>query len=384
MSRLLQALKEIEARSPAVVAAPERVSPEELGAFGLARPLEPWNAVPAGIAEPRAACGEQVEPAEVALALEMQSMLAGSLEVGLDWKTDAETLDALADFDGVLSDDRSLADPVWPDLEHTQSAAEPSGPAAPLSKADSAGGAFERASAQSAVEREFDPEVAVRSEQRLAVRPPPRQAVMEESTAAGKADSAAGDLAYWHLAENILAQVPHAGPVVLMFSSPAAAARKTAVVAQLARMLARRFPGEVVAVDADAQGAGLAAQFGLESSRGLADILSGRASWRDALQTVDHAGPGVIPRGAGRYGGRLEVESRPLRSLVDSLRRHARLVVVNAPPLTSEAAPPLLPLGDALYLVVRIGHTPRRAAAEAVARLQQSGAPLYGCILTGA
>lgn len=426
MSRMLQALKGIQARTPDGTSPPDEISPEELGTLGLARPLEPWKALPSVAADsapsPRESADSPGQSPAAAdprcrvpeLMPDAQCIVGSMVDTGPDWIADPRAADALAGFEPVVIDDRPLA-ASWPDVESSVLATADSFTADPIETIDRAGddfcttrplarGPMELDAKIESVPKRDAPPVATEA---LASPPdepsasffdePPTDTPEVGSVTATTREGSTPDrspndeptndndrdLAYWHLAENVLSQV-HPSPAVLMFTSPGAGSRKTMVVARLATMLARRLPGEVVAVDADWQGGGLGRQFGFHASRGLIDILSGRASWRDVLRTADGTRLNIIPRGAVKHRSSPEIDGKRLRSLLDSLRRHARLVLVNAPAATAHGIDPLASLCEAAYLVVRLGHTPGRVTRHAVTMLEESGIPLYGCVLTGA
>ncbi len=427
MSRMLQALKGIQARTPDGKSPPDEITSEELSTLGLAWPLEPWHVVPSVAGDPAPAPRDSAECSGVPPAANdtrcrtPESMpdslcIVGSMaDTGPDWTADPMAADALAGFDPVVIDDAAIA-ASWRDVESSVLAAGGSFTAESIETVDCTEDDFcetmplvrgkigldervepvpEHEAAPVATEGLTEPPDEPSAS--LFDEPPADSPEVSARMAAVREDSTPDrspndeppsdddcDLAYWHLAENVLSQVPHAGPAVLMFTSPAAGSRKTIVVARLAMMLARRLPGEVVAIDADWQGAGLGRQFGFRASRGLVDILSGRASWRDVLRTADGNRLNIIPRGDVKHRSGPEIDGNHLRSLLDSLRRHARLVLVNAPAATACGIDPLAALCEAAYLVVRLGHTPSRATRHAVALLEESGIPLYGCVLTGA
>ncbi|MCL4195117.1 MAG: CpsD/CapB family tyrosine-protein kinase [Thermoguttaceae bacterium] len=427
MSRMLQALKGIQARMPDGMSPPDEITSEELGTLGLAWPLEPWNAVRPvaadSVAPPResAACPGQPPKADNPRRRTPEPVadslyIVGSMvDTGPDWTADPMAADALAGFDPVVIDDAALA-ASWPDIEPPVFAAAGSFTAESVETIDRAGDDCCKTVPLPGNSMELDEGIESAPEHEAArvateglTEPPDKPSasffvelpadspeaslrmasIREDSTPDRSANDEPPshddrDLAYWHLAENVLSQVPHAGSAALMFTSPAAGSRKTIVVARLAMMLARRLPGEVVAIDADWQGTGLGRHFGFGASRGLVDILSGRASWRDVLRTADGTRLNIIPRGDVKRRSEPEIDGNHLPSLLDSLRRHARLVLVNAPATAAYGIHPLAALCEAVYLVVRLGHTPGRATRHAVALLAESGIPLCGCVLTGA
>jgi len=138
------------------------------------------------------------------------------------------------------------------------------------------------------------------------------------------------DPAYEELAAHLLAQLPADRPAVVMFTSPGDGDGKT-------RLL-----------------------------RALAPVLSARADRRVLLLDTD-------------------LRKTPMASLtsrIDDLKRGA-LVLLDAPSLLYPEVAALGAHCDGIYLVVRLGHTVRRAVGEAARAIDQSGGRLLGCVAIG-
>ena len=56
-------------------------------------------------------------------------------------------------------------------------------------------------------------------------------------------------------------------------------------------------------------------------------------------------------------------------------------MILDAPSLAHAEAAPLARCCDGAYLVVRLGHTARRAVAEAARALRAKGGRLLGCLV---
>jgi Mrp family chromosome partitioning ATPase len=188
--------------------------------------------------------------------------------------------------------------------------------------------------------------------------------------------------AYDQLAKKVLSQLPSEGSAVLVFAGVSGGAAQAEMVTRLAAAIAGEVEGTVLIVDADFDDVGMGARLGLESHQGLADVLAGRASWREAVVPSGRQGVSVLGRGqtAHQDGGHLP--SGALADLFAELRPRFRLVVLGANATCHDDLSPLARFCDGGYLVVQLGHTPRRAAKKALQAFDKSGLPLLGCVVT--
>jgi hypothetical protein len=125
------------------------------------------------------------------------------------------------------------------------------------------------------------------------------------------------------IATGLLERFPPGRPAVLLFASPEPDGAATVVVAALATALAPLVTGEILAVD-------------------------GNARWSSPLE---------------------------------EMRRAYQFVLVDASAAENSTAQALAPLADGVFLVIRLGHTGRRAAGKAAKALRQAGGRLLGCVL---
>jgi hypothetical protein len=143
------------------------------------------------------------------------------------------------------------------------------------------------------------------------------------------------------VAEKILEDFPPGRPGVLWFASPEPASHVAPAVASLAAALACQVTGEILAVDGNLRPPGL---------------LLGH---EEAL-TPD----------AARWGAALS-----------ELRRAYQLVLIDGSAADDFETGQAVRLADAVYLVIVLGRTGRRAARQAVAALRAAGGRVLGCIV---
>lgn len=185
---------------------------------------------------------------------------------------------------------------------------------------------------------------------------------------------------YRQLADNVLGRLASAGAAALMFTSPGEGEGKTSTLVSLAAVLAEMVPDEIVAVDANFHNPALAERFGVRAAGGLADVLTGAATWRDVVRKTSVPRLSVMP--AGEAAASLQTDQ--LHPVLDALRSHYRFVLLDAASLFYPEVAPLSRLCEGTCLVVELGRTPRRAARQAVRLIEHCGGRVLGCVLTNA
>ncbi|HXQ00379.1 MAG TPA: polysaccharide biosynthesis tyrosine autokinase [Solirubrobacteraceae bacterium] len=180
----------------------------------------------------------------------------------------------------------------------------------------------------------------------------------------------------------------------LLVASAAPGDGKTTVARHLASAAAR-MGSRVLLVEADLRRPTVAVQLDVTSGPGLADVLIGAISLRDAVQSVALE----QPSGEGKSGRTLDVlvagaalppnpgeliESRAMEVLLENVRSIYDLVVIDTPPLTAVSdAFPLLRKVDGVVIVGRVGRNRRDVAERLHHTLAGAGAPLLGVIANG-
>jgi capsular exopolysaccharide synthesis family protein len=177
----------------------------------------------------------------------------------------------------------------------------------------------------------------------------------------------------------------------VMVASAAQGEGKSTIAAHLAETAAR-LGSRVLLVEGDLRDPTLARELGLQSGRGLADVLVGALALSEATQQlalgVGAGMPGseraldVLLAGAVLPANPAELlESPAMSALLQQARSAYELVVIDTPPLTAVPdAFPLLGKVDGVVIVGWIARSRRDTATELHQILAGSDAPLIGVI----
>jgi len=173
--------------------------------------------------------------------------------------------------------------------------------------------------------------------------------------------------------------VPHKA---LLFTSSLAGEGKSSAVCNLAIMQAQ-FGKRVVVVEADLRRPRATGYLGLPSSVGVTDVLVGRVTAGEAIQTwgndlFDVLASGPMPPSPSDLLG-----SQRMSQLIEQLRGQYDLVLVDAPPVLPFAdAVATGPACDGVILVVRYGKTRVAQVRQALDALGAIGVPVLGSVLS--
>lgn len=147
---------------------------------------------------------------------------------------------------------------------------------------------------------------------------------------------------------------------------------KTTVAIGLAASLSHDFNADVTLVDGDFHTTSIGQEFGLASSDGLAEVLTGRESLESVSHRVNQHIT-VIPAGRAQNDPARAARSESLVTLIDNMKRTSRFVVLDLPAtLHSMNAPVLAARCDGVIVVVRAGETSRRDLERVLKLLQNS------------
>ncbi len=141
---------------------------------------------------------------------------------------------------------------------------------------------------------------------------------------------------------------------------------------------------KVLLVDADMRRGNTHNYFKLERTLGLADVLSGKTDWREAIRTTQVPTlflltTGSLPKNPG------ELLIGPLTTpFIEEVRNEFDYIVFDCPPLTAiDDAFALVPAADGILFVIRAGQTSLRFAKNALAAVHQRGGQIFGIVLNG-
>jgi len=188
---------------------------------------------------------------------------------------------------------------------------------------------------------------------------------------------------YRALRTNLLAQYQDER-FCLLVTSGEAGEGKTVTCMNLAFVLAERPEYRTLVVDCDLRRGRAAALLQIEKSRGMADVLRGKASIEEATRPTAYPNLWVIPSGrapaeeVGELLGKPEVDE-----IVGRLRRDYDYVLLDTPPLNVVSDAGILGRAahDAL-LVVRMYKTRRESVDKAIRLLHAANVKPVGVVLT--
>lgn len=176
------------------------------------------------------------------------------------------------------------------------------------------------------------------------------------------------------------------GRICALITSSDPAEGKTVTCANLSIVLAEREDRKTIVVDADIRKGSLSNLFRVPREPGLADVLKGRADYRDVIQATALPNLSILPSGraGNQHVGELLVRPE-LEDLVTRLRREYDYVIFDTPPMdtkTPDAGMIGRAAGQAL-LVVRMNKTRKESVEETIRQLHGSKVEIAGLILTG-
>lgn len=190
--------------------------------------------------------------------------------------------------------------------------------------------------------------------------------------------------AYRLLATNLSVALREAKPWALVVSSPASEPDKSAVVANLAVVLAQA-GRTVVVVDGDLRRPRQHSLFGLGNENGLSRFLEGALpDSSPPWQTTSLPGLRVLTSGPEPALPAALLAGERFASFVASLADSAEVALIDAPPVlaAADAAVMAARVGRVL-LVLEAGRSRRDHVLRVRETLEQVGAQIVGVVLTG-
>lgn len=169
---------------------------------------------------------------------------------------------------------------------------------------------------------------------------------------------------------------------VLTVTSPSVGDGKTTTVANLAVATART-GRRVVLVDSDLRRPRLHEYFGIGNDVGLTSVMIGDCTLQQALKEMpDIPRLSVLPSGPLPPNPSELLSLRRFPEVMNLLRQHADLVLIDSPPLLPVTDPTLIAAhADAVLVVVSEGSTTRKQLREAFEILHKVDASILGVLL---
>jgi len=179
-------------------------------------------------------------------------------------------------------------------------------------------------------------------------------------------------------------------PQVILFTSPGPLDGKTSTVSNLGIAIAGIMEEQnrrVLLIDGDLRRPRLHKVFGFAENTGLCDLLRETRSPEecslDLARRTDISGLWLLPSGIPNGPITNLLYSPRLGRLLGRLRREFDMILIDTPPMITLSDGRILgQWADAVVLVIRSGHTNRKAALVAREQLRDDGTPLLGTILT--
>ncbi len=185
-------------------------------------------------------------------------------------------------------------------------------------------------------------------------------------------------VAYRALAETLTSRVSLTHPSALTLVSAEGTLSCTAVALRLAALWGVQVEGEVLLVEAARELPWPGLMPVLEARPGITDVLHGRATIDDALQPTLIQHVSRLPVGFSPWN---ETACAAIPNLWNELKHRYRFIMVDAGVAGDVSATALSTVCDGVCLVVQLEQTSRQAIEAAVARIGESGAPFWGCVL---
>jgi len=157
---------------------------------------------------------------------------------------------------------------------------------------------------------------------------------------------------------------------------------KTSTAAALARRAAL-FGERTLLIDCDFRRPQAGRQLNLTSHKGIAEILTGKATLEEVLQQDTEANLHFLSCGTEVKDAAVLLRSKAFASLLSDMKQRYDFVVVDSSPVLAVVDPLLVARQvDKCFLLVRWGETPRKAVVTAVKQMRDFGIRVEAAVFT--
>jgi polysaccharide biosynthesis transport protein len=168
---------------------------------------------------------------------------------------------------------------------------------------------------------------------------------------------------------------------VILISSALAGEGKSDLAARLAAVAAM-FSRRTLLIDADLRQPIQHGLFNVAARPGLTDVIEGRKTLSEAVQTTGLENLSLLPHGAWLARPSVIVEAPSMKALISDAATRYDLVIIDTSPISlCVDAVTLSHLTDGLLFVARPDYTPKSAMMRAVTELKGSGTSILGIVL---
>ena len=170
-------------------------------------------------------------------------------------------------------------------------------------------------------------------------------------------------------------------PHSILVSSAVPSEGKTTISANLSVALAQ-LGKRVLSIDGDLRRPSVHRIFSMSNSTGLSEYLCGHGDWHTVIRPSGVHGLHVIVSGSRPENPAELLSSQRMEELLEHARSQYDVVVIDSPTLLHMADSRLLAsYVEAVVLVVKSGHTPKKLVKEAFANLRSVSARVVGVVL---
>ncbi|RLA42797.1 MAG: protein tyrosine kinase [Gammaproteobacteria bacterium] len=157
---------------------------------------------------------------------------------------------------------------------------------------------------------------------------------------------------------------------------------KTFTAANLALSIATERDKTVMLIDGDVAKPSISKLFGIESKKGLIDLVEGEVNFQDVVLRTDIPNLVIMPAGKMHEQSTEILASGAMKKLVSEIsdRYKDRVIIIDSPPLLAATQGEVLAsLVGQIVMVVESDRTPQHIVSEAMEKL--SSCEVVGCVL---
>ncbi len=170
-------------------------------------------------------------------------------------------------------------------------------------------------------------------------------------------------------------------PLCIMITSTFPNEGKTTISANTAAAMAASGK-KTILIDADLRNASVHMLFNFMNARGLNEVITQNADWRELLIKTNIPNLSILTAGRKPMNSTKFVGSQRFRAFLNEVRAEYDYVVIDTPPvLLIPDSQIMSPLVDGVVLVINSGKTPAKAVKNAMTTLKRANANIIGTVM---